>query len=525
MRQQRTRFVHWLRRLVVLLVLTAAAGVAAGQANTDALVASLFGQELKAVKDTEATADDVALAGQMLALAGECADAPSLLEGLCRGAYDLTADAADGGEVADRAMALLARRRPGKALEARQLTVAMWRRRRGNVAPAERLAAGEALVDALLALADAQGRAGDLSGATQTLTEADGLVSQDVPSRQPQVSAAREHMKRRREADTKAATYRDRLRNNADDQEARRELVQLFVVAMDDPQGAQEYVAGLDDEILRTYVPLAAADPGELDPAAVLELGLWYQHLGSHSSGAGKEAMLARAQTYLESAVARCRGSLRRQALRSRADIAGQLALAGGEEMVVDRPYGLVSQVDLARDARAGVWRHSAAGLLAGESPGGSLVFPVVVKGSYDLRMKLVRHTGEGPVTVILPVGDRSVLLVIDAKGITGLSNVGGRDVLTGNATRVDTFSMPTKKPVQMTVKVEDVGGRLNVSVVATGGLAVNWSGDLGQLSLPGSAEPIGVGRIAIGVRDTSASFEDISLRVISGSARRAGGP
>jgi len=508
----------------VLFVLVAGAGVAVGQMNSAALVEALVGQELKTVEATETAADDIALAAQMLALAGECADAPDLLEALCRGAYDLTADVADGGEIAGQAMALLARRAPGKALEARRLTVAMWRRRRGIAPPAKRMTAGEALADALLALADAQGRGGDLAGATRTLAEADGLVSQDVPSRKAEVLAAREHMKRRREADSRAAAYRDRLRNNADDQEARRELVQLCVVAMDDPQSAQEYVDGLTDEILRTYVPLAAADPNELDPAAALELGLWYQHLGGQSSGAGKEAMLTRAQAYLEVAVARCHGSLRRQALRSRADIAGQLALAGGEEMAVDRPYGLVSQVDLARDARAGAWRHSAAGLLAGGSPKGALVFPVVVNGSYEIRMKLVRHTGEGPVTVVLPVGDRSILLVIDAKGVSGLSSVGGRDVLAGNATRVETFSLPAKKPVQMTVKVEDLGGRCSVSAVATGGLAINWSGDLGQLSLPGSVEPVGVGRIAIGVQNTSASFEDISLRVISGSARHAGG-
>ena len=160
-------------------------------------------------------------------------------------------------------------------------------------------------------------------------------------------------------------------------------------------------------------------------------------------------------------------------------------------------------------------------GLMAESAKQTRLVLPVVIEGGYELQIGVARINGSGPAYVILPLATRSVALVLDASGITGLSQVDGQGIHEGNPSCTKGRGLLVGRPLQVTVKVVISGDQVEVSVRAPNGLRASWSGPESDLQMPPGLPPIAGGRIAVGSFSASMAFKAINLRVIDGQAKR----
>jgi len=90
------------------------------------------------------------------------------------------------------------------------------------------------------------------------------------------------------------------------DVEKRHELILYYVVELDQPADAVKHLIQDVDEVIRTYVPLAAKAVEDVPEAACLELGNWYyQTLLPKAPPAAKRTVLGRAKRYYERFLAR----------------------------------------------------------------------------------------------------------------------------------------------------------------------------------------------------------------------------
>ncbi|MBE3123596.1 MAG: formylglycine-generating enzyme family protein, partial [Planctomycetes bacterium] len=80
-----------------------------------------------------------------------------------------------------------------------------------------------------------------------------------------------------------------------------REIARLYLVELDNPKAAAEFVDDRCDDETRKYVPAAAKPVGKAPELACKELGDWYRGLADQTSApASKGAMLRRAKAYYE---------------------------------------------------------------------------------------------------------------------------------------------------------------------------------------------------------------------------------
>ncbi|MDP6545163.1 MAG: formylglycine-generating enzyme family protein [Phycisphaerae bacterium] len=123
-------------------------------------------------------------------------------------------------------------------------------------------------------------------------------------SRSPSISEIFAKSKRAGAAIARQArlkSLQDKLQANPRDAVVRKELIDLYVVELDNPSAAAGLLADDIDEVTRTYVPLAAKNTADLPEAICMELGDWYYRtLLKGASAAGKSVVLRRAQVYYQ---------------------------------------------------------------------------------------------------------------------------------------------------------------------------------------------------------------------------------
>ena len=504
-----------------MLVVAAVAGAAAGEAMAPAdIVTALFGEEIATARATATPDDNVRLAEQMTQVASYSMGAPEMALAICQEAHDLVADVSGQEDVAARALETMAAVAPDQAVAAfGQLTA--LRRKQMNLSEGDgRQAAAAALLDATLSLAKAHMRKDQWSEATQALRDAQELANSALPHRKDEVNAMLTGIADRRDAQREITELQRQLEADPNNPPARRRLVSLLLVEMDDPQGAGRRLGSLDDEILQTYLPLAVLEATAMSPSVALEVGQWYRYLASQREGLTRQLMLRRAERFLTAALAGNGVGVRQQAQAALDDIVG--GLTSGESAVLTAASNeLLALVDLSIDVSEGTWRPGTLGSTAEASKQSRLVLPVVVEGGYELQISLARVEGEGPAYVILPLATRSVVLVIDAGGITGLSQVSGQGIQEGNPSCTQGRGLLKGRPLLITVDVAISDGDVSVNVSAPNGLETSWRGLESELRMPPGLPPIARGRIAVGSFSSSMAFKTISLRTKGGQAKR----
>ncbi len=90
------------------------------------------------------------------------------------------------------------------------------------------------------------------------------------------------------------------LKKNPDKVNLRENIIMTYVAELNDPASALKYLRNGIDEVLATYVPLAAKDKSQLSESVCLELGRWYYktlYKEAHWPGS-RAAILRRAHDY-----------------------------------------------------------------------------------------------------------------------------------------------------------------------------------------------------------------------------------
>jgi len=249
---------------------------------------SLYGTDLKAVRETPAPQDDLELGKRLLAAADQAKGQPAFLAVLLERAADLAEVHPDGYETAIGALVRLSEAIPEKAGAAAGRIVGIRQKQFSAARGADRSKAGEALIDALLAAADSAENAGDLSDAETLLRRAQRVGRSVRSDRLSGIDARLSRVAHAIQTATSIAQHKDRLAKDPANHGARAELVRLLLVDADDPAEAAKYVEGLEDEAMRANVLAAAKGPEAADEPGCMELGEWYRSLGEVARGAEK---------------------------------------------------------------------------------------------------------------------------------------------------------------------------------------------------------------------------------------------
>jgi len=513
---------YWLRCMCCLAVAVPAMLCGTARAgDAQATFDNLFGKSLRAVRATRDTADDVDLALELLAAARVSGEYPELLSILCGHVYDLTAGLDNQQELAVAAMTLLAEAVPQESVEAlRKVVILRQRRYEASRGLAERHAAEE-LIDSMIALAEGEVAADQVSTAVDTMAQAQRLAREAAPNREVRLFEASERMNVRQQALQRAEQYLARLETDPSDSGARTALVRLEVMEMSDPITAARYVDGSINEFLQTYVPLAASGADELSPSVAMELGAWYAHLADGAEAPVAAAVLRRAIGCYQRVLAdegatehhSDAGRLLRQAR-------GGLAGESGMPLEAGKYHELTDRLDLRADVLAGRWQVLKQGVRSPRRGQGRLRLPVMVAGSYMLEVWLTRTDNSGMATITLPVADREVLLVVDSSGLSGLELIDGQTALNG-PTAVVGRKLTNGRDYKLTVKVAVEGEQAVITVRVDGRTWISWAGGVESLSAPRTWSGGQAGAVVIGSSEAEWNFGSIRLTTADPACRR----
>jgi len=261
----------------------------------------LYGEDLKRVAATSSPADDVSLAKQMLGDAKEAGDQPAFLSLLCEKAYELAAKDASGYATATTAMDLLAGKSPEKKVECLRKNAALYQKQYAAERGEAKTKAGEEVMAALSALAEAQTAAGDSDAAGTTLRQAISVATAIKSEDKAALQDRLENLAPRQKVEKQIAALKAKLDADPKDASSRKELVRLYLVEMDNPAEAAKFLDETLDEATRKYVPAAVKPIGDAPEVACTELGDWYKGLADQAATpASKGAMLGRAKAYYE---------------------------------------------------------------------------------------------------------------------------------------------------------------------------------------------------------------------------------
>ena len=149
-------------------------------------------------------------------------------------------------------------------------------------------------------------------------------------------------------------------------------------------------------------------------------------------------------------------------------------------------PTGTTSDVlkliDTERDSRLGLWHWAERKRILASSWGDRMLqLPVAVPNEYDLAFTLEGSPGIHDVGVVLPVGDRQVILLIDGggKSASGLTLVDGK-LWNDNASTHRGAVLLDGKPNELVCQVRADSVKLSCN----GATVIDWHGDPRRLSL-----------------------------------------
>lgn len=260
-----------------------------------------FGAEIKQVRSTTATDDDLTLAAKIMAQVKDVTD-PATRALYCGKAADVAACAVTGMPIIEEAMKSLAEIDPQNRADGEQVLGSacdtLCRRFRTSD---DGHKANELLIRAALVAGDGLSGRGQFAAAARTFARAAEVASP--------LNCAWRHLaeekagmaKARSEIEARLLKHRDRLKVSPKDAVAARVLGLTHLTDLDDPAGAKAYLAGADAGATMTAnAELACKAPGDLTDIECQTLGNWYMELAAKAEPLGKFNCLARARRYCE---------------------------------------------------------------------------------------------------------------------------------------------------------------------------------------------------------------------------------
>jgi len=540
-----------------VMALPAAAPAAEAEQSAEAVKAaqvfeSLYGADVKRVAKTRDAKDDIDLAKRLLDTARrDAANKPALVAVLCEKAAGLAGSHADGAATAVEAMEFLLLQVPAKAGACTERVVEIREGQYNRARGAARTEAGESLIDALLGLVDVKLDAGDPSGAAVACRRAQAIGRAVKSERCDRIDARLKEMAGLMKTAREIENMKALIERNPENVAAREKLVRLLLVDLDDPAAAAKHLEGVKDASLRKYVPAAAKGVAAAPELACLELGEWYRGLGEAAAKNAKAAMFARAQAYYQRFLGlhtvddlnRTAATVALKKVEAELARLGGAAASGTAAVPKDgviKPgkwVDLLPFVDPAKDAVAGQWQKSSAGLAVAPGNCARAMLPVSVTGSYELECRFIRLPPDessaagayNEVTFILPVGSSCVgcYLSMGGGGASALGPINGKSP-SSNETTVRPGTLQDAHLYTVKARVVVNGDLCEVSVTLDGKPYLSWTGPWKSLSLASGWELPRPHVPAMGVNMAEAKaeakpralFGSARLRMLSGEAR-----
>ncbi|MDP6544908.1 MAG: LamG domain-containing protein [Phycisphaerae bacterium] len=228
-------------------------------------------------------------------------DVPKTQAMFCRKAYEYGVKTAAGQGEALQALDMLARIAPQQADEWVEKRVSLYRLMYARCKPAERVKLGTRLVALMRDLADASAEKGQWKSALKfysaAMRTATALRLRDRAEIAKRIRDVSIRMKR---AERFESLKKSLLANPGNDT-TRNKVIEICLLERDSPAQAAKFLTEDGDEMLRTYIPLAAKSMDELTESNCLQLGRWYRSLAKNSTAKTRNIVaLNRTITYYE---------------------------------------------------------------------------------------------------------------------------------------------------------------------------------------------------------------------------------
>jgi hypothetical protein len=484
----------------------------------------LYGAELLDVRKTDTDADDVALGWVMLRDAELSTGSPVMMTLQCNGAFDLAGRSDPDEELMVTAMTLLATHNPSESEAAWARLAEHWERQYRGARGEARDHVARQWLGVLRTQAEAAVAEGEWGAAEAYLEVAMTLAQEADASLVPQLRVALTRAETRAQALATITEYLERLEEGLDDADLREEIILLYLLAMDDPASAMTHMGGSSDLFMQTYIPLANKPPEDISAQVASELLTWYSQLTAEAAQMDAHAMLERRANYLqrvltdENLSADDREAMDVALLEAR----NTLALAGLDALETGVWTDVVESVDLDADRLEGTWTWDEQEdyLLSGTGGRSRMTLPVVMTGSYTVKIRVSRMSGRGAMMMVLPVGSSEVVLQVDEKGFSGLASIDGVGADANDSTTTD-FELESDDEVYVETSVQIEGEQVEIRVRVDGRSQVKWEGKVSQLTASPMWSSGQAGRIVLGSNGSQFAFESLQVKPMDDGSKR----
>ena len=517
------------RLLLSTVVLLAPVLVLADEA-TDAFN-QLYGDDFKKALASHDPAVGAALAKQLLDAADKAEKQPEFLAILCEKAYELTAKDASGYPTATAAMDLLGEKVPEKKIECLQKCASLYQKQYATARLDAKAKAGEAFIERLKAVADAQAAGQDLDGAGATLRQAISVAAAIKSESKAALQAQLESLAPQQKTERQIAALKAKLDAKADDAASRKELVRLLLVEEDNPAEAAKFLDDSLDEATRKYVPAATKPLEEVPELACKELGEWYRGLADQAAAPmGKGAMLRHAQgyyarfldTHTDEDLARTTATLTLKKIEDALAKLPAVKTPSAPAAWTD----CLKLVDPRRDAIKGRWTRKGDVLVCEQAGAVSVAVPVAPPPAYEVQVSFVRVAGGDAITLMLPVGDTTCNLTLSAgRGEAhGLESVRGKWA-GDNESSVKPGTLTNGREYVLTVQVSPEGDAASISAMLDGKPLLRWKGPQTAIALHADWQMPNRRFMGLGAFQDAVEFHRMRVRPISGDLKAGDAP
>jgi hypothetical protein len=383
------------------------------------LSAAAFGEDLQSALDRvcQGVQGDDAKAAKLVAATAQGEVGEELAIGLLKVAADLaikSADSATGLQAGIDAMDVLVRKAPSQAAYYRGRLDLLCQEAYRRAKPQAKADVASDIIKRMEAAGDAAASARmweDAEGRYAIALRMAGVSGHTQVPLDHKIRMARHFVAALRQV--KAAE----VAAGAGDKSANGRLGMLYLTDFNDPGRAWALLKTESSEVLRTCVPLAMKDAGELPGEALIQLCEWYwKSLATKTEGFGREAMFRQARRYAGLAQNKAAAPVPPQAPAEPDRIkALDEQLAGYsyvERMLAKVRYlDVLAMTDIDRDAGKDKWKYAESSFLAAGEDNGTLELPVKVEGSYQLSLQLAKTKAARDVYVSFPVGGKQLKL------------------------------------------------------------------------------------------------------------------
>lgn len=443
----------------------------------------LYREKLSTVNRTRSTADDLALAKEMMALAKDVPDDPGVQ---CLIYIEVIPLAASGSDIQTmgRAVELLDQRWPGHEAASieNQLDLASRAFRAVPRNSSQRGPVGEAYIDLLMGMVQQCSDKNELQQAIDIGRLANTIARSIDSGQRERIGLVLEQLDTENALADRIQMLTLSVEKNPQNKPAARELVDVLLKKRNDPAAASAYVQSTGDEELIELVQFAAKGLDQASAPHAMRVGDWYRVLAEDEEGLYAEQLLSNARAWYA---------------RFFSEYTRQDALAKRVEML-----DLVSEIQLTklRESlgihREGDWTdliknqfnpelHAKRGevrVVENEiqcTPCG-LHFPINAEGSYEFEVAfIVMEHGdtEEPMSFLLPVNERFIKIRYNYTGAAVLQ--GDQD---GMRHDVEERGNDLGKTKRLLFRVVSDADGAKIAVMLNGEEVMAWEGKIDGL-------------------------------------------